>query len=660
MGSYFDLKSVPQITRDELSKRSGALGIAWNATKFPWVHLQSMSTSGAYRILKSYNTGPINTVLYESNNLLKPVITSVKVKKQGELGTTRKFSITLLAFTDEQLGELQQSYFIPGMSVRVQFGWSRSVLDQPAPAPFEDVNASEPEATCQMNAKTATSPVYEGLQGLVTNFSYTLTNNNYWECNVEAISATEPVLGTKITNSCCPCPRLGKTPEGDDVIVQKPVLHTFFSDIAINFDNLNAYRARLEGPDCFFGFYGYEGEIRNPNGTAPTITGGFGQAWKALVNKISEQAEETFISFGALEKAIAAYALPSTGGQNTLGVLSSTNIIIRTHPDLESADPRVCLIGGTKRVKQLHRVIKGSAPPKAVTPAGIKLSHIMLNTIFLATAFNSTEDLGSFIQYVVDGINNACGSLWDFSVVNTTEAGCGSESKKVVPTIAVVDSKVDQLPAAYTIPSRPGNSVVRDLKLEMKMTDAMRTQALYSNRTGGSQSQSCAKGDQCAGVTLRPFGLSGAVSIRNTAIKPVTNTEQGCDCKQVIDKSIVPDAEDKLTLDDAFGYKGLAEMVTDDTVQSALTLLTEAYRGSKSTDPEADDKQQCKYVSLPLEMSFTLDGIGGFKFGQIVSCDRLPANVAEEFVYQVTAVEHEITAHDWTTTVCTIARWNPK
>ena len=334
MSSYFDLRPVPAATRVELTNRIGDGGLKWSATRFPWVHLQSMSSAGAYKVLSSYTNGPVVGTLYEANTRIKPVITSVKVKKQGELGTTRKFTVTVLAFTDEQLGELQQSYFIPGMTVRVQFGWSRSAGNQPAPAPYEDSTVSEPIAACQMLAKAQGNAVYEGLQGLVSNFSYALTPENYWEGTIEVVSATEPVLGTKLTNSCCPCSRVEKTAEGDTVVVQKPVLHTLFSDIATNFDNLAAYKARLEGPTSFFGFYGYEGEIRNPNGTAPTMTGGFGQAWKALVNKVAEEAEETFISFGALEKAIAAYSLPAAGGENTLGTLDSSNIVIRYHPDV--------------------------------------------------------------------------------------------------------------------------------------------------------------------------------------------------------------------------------------------------------------------------------------------------------------------------------------
>ena len=63
---------------------------------------------------------------------------------------------------------------------------------------------------------------------------------------------------------------------------------------------------------------------------------------------------------------------------------------------------------------------------------------------------------------------------------------------------------------------------------------------------------------------------------------------------------------------------------------------------------------------LPFEFSFTLDGIGGFAFGQMVSCDRIPLEVREAYNFQVTSVEHSLTPNDWTTTVNTICRYKSK
>lgn len=54
---------------------------------------------------------------------------------------------------------------------------------------------------------------------------------------------------------------------------------------------------------------------------------------------------------------------------------------------------------------------------------------------------------------------------------------------------------------------------------------------------------------------------------------------------------------------------------------------------------------------MPFEMSLTFDGIGGFGWGQAITCNLLPSYVKERFVYQITSVEHSVTYGDWTTTV---------
>ena len=56
------------------------------------------------------------------------------------------------------------------------------------------------------------------------------------------------------------------------------------------------------------------------------------------------------------------------------------------------------------------------------------------------------------------------------------------------------------------------------------------------------------------------------------------------------------------------------------------------------------------------EFSLTLDGIGGFGFGQAITSTRIPSSITANRIFQVTAVEHSVTAQDWTTTINTIAR----
>ncbi len=84
-------------------------------------------------------------------------------------------------------------------------------------------------------------------------------------------------------------------------------------------------------------------------------------------------------------------------------------------------------------------------------------------------------------------------------------------------------------------------------------------------------------------------------------------------------------------------------------------MLIETYSGTAG-----GRRDHCTGVPLPFEFSFTVDGIGGFEFGQMVSSDRIPQEIRDNFEWQVTTVEHSITANDWTTTVSTVCRFMNK
>jgi len=136
-GNPFGKKNVPNATREEITARGTVKGPIWAAQRMPWVDLRGFaSTCNGYKTISSkLDTGP-GTRYEEGYKRTKPVITQVQVKKQGELGTTRSCTVDLIAFTDEQLIALQKCYFIPGMTVRVQWGWSESCAGGKAPAPL--------------------------------------------------------------------------------------------------------------------------------------------------------------------------------------------------------------------------------------------------------------------------------------------------------------------------------------------------------------------------------------------------------------------------------------------------------------------------------------------------------------------------------------------
>ena len=221
-------------------------------------------------------------------------------------------------------------------------------------------------------------------------------------------------------------------------------------------------------------------------------------------------------------------------------------------------------------------------------------------------------------------------------IVSTTE---DCENPVDVPTLSVVDIRKFEPAPVYKIPSLPGNSVIRDLKLDMQLTGAMKSQALYSN--GAKQNASGAK---CDTVAFRPFGLAGDGAIKDNA-KPRAADPPPCDCETSKQAGKSEEKTQREIFDEMYAC------VDNGTTGAAVSNVAE------KTNGEDDVDEKCSGVPLPFDFGFTCDGVGGFVFGQTITSDRIPPAIASAFDFQITTVEHEINVQDWTTTVSTVARF---
>jgi hypothetical protein len=652
MGNLFSLKAVPDGVRSELNARSTVKGVEWVAKRFPWIRVSSMSSACTkYGILHSATNGTIGmSYSGEEGYRPQPVVDSVSVKKQGELGTTRTCTVSIKAFTDAQLVELQKCFFIPGMTVRVQWGWSVAATGAKSPSPV-DGPLPDSQAVCQMQKTAGSSAIYDGMQGLVTNFSYKLAADGYWDCSFEMVAATEAVGGGKVAtyNEECDCTRTfkvqGEDGESKDATEKKSLLHTFFFDVNADASegdsSFSIYKSKLASSlDSRFGQPviaggNYEGEDRDASG------GSAQSAW-SLGNY---DTTEGYISWRTLEAAINRYALPTNGGKYILGRVASQDLLVKGHPKLESGDPRICVIPGSPELSAAigagNWIWRGT-PPSVWNASEFDFGGIMLNCIFLMQELKAVEDgdnkIHTFLTNVLKKVSNACGGYFTdmLEIVSTTE-DCANPVD--VPTISIIDLRKYKAVETYRVPSKPGNSVIRDLKLDMQLTGAMKTQALYSN--GKKQN---AKGAKCDTIGFKPFGLADDGSIRDRA-KLKANTPPPCDCEETPQQG----KSEKKSQSEIF--EEMYACVDNGTTGAAVSSVADEVNGGD------DVTEKCAGVPLPFDFGFTCDGVGGLAFGQTISSDRIPSEIASKFDFQITTVEHEINVQDWTTSVSTVARF---
>ena len=687
MQNPFGRKPVPENTKNELRRRGSKEGIAWNAKRFPWVVLTSLcsecSDTGEFTVLSSVK-GP----LYETGYIRPlPTIQSVDVKKQGELGTTRRVTVKLTAYTDQQLIGLQKCFFLPQMGVRIEWGWSIDTQNRPAPAILGQRKLTDSEAACEMKKKEKNNPHYSGLQGIVANFGYSLTTDNYWDCTLEVIAAAEPLSQAKVNTFNCGCKReneinneQGKT---EKVVRVEPDIQVYLRDIQENFNKcIDKYPKEFEPYANGASIIIQQRTIKNMpqrNEAGGEATIGWGQ-WIGQFYT-GKQSYEGYISWGTLESMINFLALDLNKNKNKttfLGQVSSSDLLLPYHTALESSDPQICFIPGTNFATETSEFEKGNPEKNALVSdttgkVKVKLENIMVNVIFLLGELRAVDSgnggLVQFLMNVLNKISYACGNLWSFEIVSTTEVCQGTDTKQA-PTISCIDIKIYEPAEVFEVNTLPiatttngVASAVRDFKLEMTMTDAMKTQALYSG--GPIAKIKSPSGGNCDSEAFKAFNsdVGRAYNLAKGA-PPTEIASNKCGCNEG-----ELQATEDLSYDSVF-RKMIENGPSPTNVTACRTSLIESYNltdqdfvisrilpdSSKFVGSGAN-REHCKGVPLPFNFSFTVDGIGGFEFGQMVSSDRIPPQIRKNFEWQITTVEHSITVNDWTTNVNTVCRY---
>ena len=276
---------------------------------------------------------------------------------------------------------------------------------------------------------------------------------------------------------------------------------------------------------------------------------------------------------------------------------------------------------------------------------------------------------------LLNDINDVTGNLWEFGMINITDKQKKGANPFYDNLLTIMDMKAaKKKPKVLEIRTKPDNNtnptlapIARSISITSKLTDAMKSQALYGNAARGTKDASNCDDRY---TRLKAIG-GGATKVENRGKKPPP--DQGkvdANCKATVcakSENVDEDcgsSEDKGLTPESQFVKALANVYfkrKDQRVASAK----EAYKAYIATLNQ-DKNPACPTMAFPFELQLTLDGIGGFVWGQYITTDRLPDRYktgptgVDQIVWQVTTVEHTIQPGKWETNINTIARYISK
>ena len=271
----------------------------------------------------------------------------------------------------------------------------------------------------------------------------------------------------------------------------------------------------------------------------------------------------------------------------------------------------------------------------------INLKVIQLITETLSNSNRKTYTVSKFLAAISNYISYATGDAINLKLVSTKADPTTLIfiDTNYLKSTTIIDEKSNEIAKAtnpvvpYSIPmfsNHPNGSIIHDFKFQAQLPDNVKNLSYVLN-----------SGDKISTNQIAPYinymyNSNDAAAV-NAGIKLYRTRHYeiiGNLLNVKIDNGKYPNQKEKITK----LYKALADYI-------------------KIPTPEITKSQQVTAPIFPFTTEFTIDGINGFRYGDVLTFDALPKKYRVNTVFSVIGVSHTVSADgQWTTNVKCIMR----
>ena len=549
---------------------------------------------GLYSKGAEYNKGP--------RFIPKPHLVSVKTSYDGDFGTVIKCEIAFTVYTLDQLNTCS-GFFDIGKDCTANWGWA--------------------------NAGSAGSS--ESFKGQVVNFSWAINADGGADCTCTALGK-----GINVTaiNKNVRATSGGTAVSGpdEDAIPVTGVMSLIANRVQAAKD-LVVNTINGEGIACVEYSEDWASEVKE-------------QAVEPATEKPKEKPKEETATlpkqyYISLRQIVTYYASAikaawKAGTPPELTIDATAALAGITTDNFASCNPTECIFPGFATYGEKSFNVEGAG--SIVGSNG--LANILFNVDWM------TKQYKDFSTAVDKGEKTSDQSIDGFFKIlfASTEVNSGgliklTTAKKLysVDDVEIIDAAYvpNDVPVA-TISAVSQNSVCRSMSLTAKIPSALATRAMVNSQSGASDINDGGKGN------LVGYG---------TVLLTPPKTPPG-EIKTAEDATKNWGESNKLT-DKQFNGPPLGVFQIIGKSGTSIEIVTAAQEFLRANNPG----QTRASTVIPLDFSFTIDGVGGMEFGDAVTTNYMPRIYKKEkCAFTVTSVEHSVSANDWTTTCSTVFR----
>lgn len=697
MSSYF-YSEVDKAVQQELNTRSGYIGGSPKSGGGAWRSKEAHAFTigkGVFGYIKSYyyeggekkfitlgfDKGPQDgfDTLYRAGTRYtpRPVLTSINVGSTGTYGSLRKIDIKFTVFDPSDLDLYTDAFLLPRKDVTVGWGYTN----------YNDFKGKK-----NQNSVSITGNVF--------NFGYAVTENGAYECYFSLYTKGFFTLGTKLNQSSLSTAALPDDEPGNNLIING-LTSRLESDV-VNFQNNigTAYVKTITGHNDTKFYYAFAKNQARLSRTASGFPLHFNAsnadqimfAFQSFDNK-DPQPGDTEGTNPPEEKSPFVYYVNlryivdilintciidvlnnNTKRKEVLSHFRCNSQVSDTHYDsaVFSADPDTMIIPDHEMMTFKDDTSEDGTNivsyfPKGLSRQGNKvsfkgaygtnenkgdMSKILIEVETVKEMIDSMDEgalVTDFLNKIFRLINNLTGGIIQPILVDSSMESDITNT----PYIDIVDNRAiynkDITP--YNFKSFANNSLIRDINLNTELSTAIATEFYLS-----ANSKRTNKATAMSQVILGDYRTKiGAVSA-DDSVEGTTSPTSFLDAVNKIG-DILDELNQIFVARAAYVTKG----VTPEVVSSGKAAL----QSYGFNEDDSYKKPWNQGVLIPIKLSFTIDGINGLKFGNIVSTDWLPPRYKDlsgdpKIVFCITNINHEITNGGWTTNIETQCRANLK
>jgi hypothetical protein len=612
---------------------------------------QGIDVSEGYSKSAAYNNWKNSTGIRPM-----PGITSMKVKSKNTLGTLREAEVNFTCWTLEDFEIMEKVYLRPGFTMLLEWGHSMyldnngNLIKDIETIPDEFFNSGVSMASILQgiaDIRKRSSYNYEGMIGYCRNFSWNYLPNGGYECSVTIISTGEILesLAVRFEPKLRIDPADFADPESETGKEEnKSVFHFFISKMdqvktepSFTRDALVDFTPDLTNKLQPFTAYYYPVEITKwfwdkdqPLTWFPLRT--FLDVYNAAVSLI--------------DGTKAANSPDRTYAKFNINYAKSSKFL--TSEEHFSVDPVVCLLhnkdsNGYGVVQPVHDNLV-TLPDNSTYD---DVLNIYVTTGYIKSKLDEALDadgklgksMSDIMETILDGINTALGGINDL--------GLSYEEEDEGGTWYIIDrnnTPADTIAQMPTLALAGINSIFTDISISSKISNeigsniAIAAQGTTQNYTENVENI----------LKWNPGVIDRVKTTKDTS-------DKNKDGVQAVEDDRAKRQEDWIetlkTFFEDFSTSGYKE----EDMQTAKTMHAEWTVANVVNKGRTRKKQPLPGI-VPVELSFTLDGIGGFKMLESfkIASGILPSKYQDRFGYIITGLEHSIdTNQKWTTSVTT-------